>query len=138
LNFFSFFFLQQMEAYSPISYRSHRMGMGMAPLPPHSAPTSSMAYNRRRDSINSSIGATSVRRLLAVNRSYGCRHKIPVHVRAKITKHFILLVLAHAITCSALVPFIGLQVSRRVLLLVLPSVLFNNNIKRGIFETFDR
>jgi hypothetical protein len=86
---FFFFWLQQMEAYSPISYRSHRMGMA-----------------------NSSIGATSVRRLLTVNRTYGCRHKIPVHVRAKITKHFVLLVLAHAITCSALVPFIGLQVSR--------------------------
>lgn len=98
-----------MMAYSPISSRSHRTG-----LMPYQIQTSSLgAANRhRRESINSSIGATSVRRLITINnRTYGCRHKIPLHVRAKITKNFILLILGHGLVCAALVPLMGLQVS---------------------------
>lgn len=63
---------------------------------------------RRRESANSSIG--SVRRLLTVNR--GCRHKIPVHVRAKVVKNFIFLVIGHGLISATLLPLIGLQVSR--------------------------
>lgn len=93
-----------MAAYSPISSRSHRTGI--APIPYH---MQTSAANRRRESVNSSIGATSVRRLLTVNR--GCRHKIPVHVRAKVLKNFMLLIIAHGMMCAALMPVVGLQVS---------------------------
>lgn len=65
--------------------------------------------SRRRESANSSIGATSVRRLLTVNR--GCRHKIPVHVRAAVIKNFIFLVIGHGLISATLLPLIGLQVS---------------------------
>lgn len=128
-----FFFCrsQHMSAYSPISSRSHRVNT----LPPYqisatanttvstavapvTAATISSSGNantggsRRRESLNSSIGATSIRRLLAVNR--GCRHKIPVHIRAKVAKNFTFLILAHGLTCAVLVPFFGLQVMSHI------------------------
>ncbi|XP_059611659.1 uncharacterized protein LOC132258369 [Phlebotomus argentipes] len=97
--------IEHMTAYSPISSRSHRVGpQSQPPLSGLAGPVNTRA---RRDSVNSSIGANSVRRLLTVNR--GCRHKIPVHVRAKVIKNFILLVIAHGLTTAALVPLIGLQ-----------------------------
>lgn len=122
-----------MAAYSPISSRNHRIN----PAPPYHisttannsstttgttfnivsgaiANTSSMHGNltgssRRRESINSSIGATSIRRLLTVNR--GCRHKIPLHVRAKVAKNFTFLIIAHGLMCAILIPLFGLQVN---------------------------
>lgn len=100
-------FIQHMTAYSPISSRSHRVGPQIQP--PLGGLGGVVNPRARRESINSSIGANSVRRLLTVNR--GCRHKIPVHVRAKVIKNFILLVIAHGLTTAALVPLIGLQVS---------------------------
>lgn len=115
-----------MSAYSPISSRSHRVNT----LPPYqisatanstvstavapvtaatiSSSGNATAASRRRESLNSSIGATSIRRLLAVNR--GCRHKIPVHIRAKVAKNFTFLILGHGLTCAVLVPLLGLQV----------------------------
>lgn len=122
-----------MAAYSPISSRNHRIS---AP-PYHISSTANSAnsttatasgaavYNvggtqpntfhgnlsgssRRRESINSSIGATSIRRLLTVNR--GCRHKISSHVRAKIAKNFSQLIIAHGLMCAVLIPLFGLQV----------------------------
>lgn len=118
---------QHMSAYSPISSRSHRVST----LPPYqisatanstvstavapvtaatiSSSGNATAASRRRESLNSSIGATSIRRLLAVNR--GCRHKIPVHIRAKVAKNFTFLILAHGFTCAVLVPLLGLQVN---------------------------
>lgn len=97
-----------MAAYSPISSRSHRTGI--APVAYHMQTAAAVAAaNRRRESVNSSIGATSVRRLLTVNR--GCRHKIPIHVRAKVLKNFMLLIIAHGMMCAALMPVVGLQVS---------------------------
>ncbi|XP_055546543.1 uncharacterized protein LOC129730924 [Wyeomyia smithii] len=94
---------------SPASSRSHRIMV--APTIASGFPfQSSTLGNRRRDSGNSSIGATSVRRLLTVNnRSYGCRHKIPAHVRSKVTKTFILLTIAHGLMCAAIIPLLGLQ-----------------------------
>lgn len=65
--------------------------------------------SRRRESMNSSIGATSIRRLLTVNR--GCRHKISLHVRAKVAKNFTLLIVAHGLMCAVLIPLFGLQVN---------------------------
>lgn len=102
-----------MTAYSPISSRSHRTGLAPLPYQLHhtqqqTQPLFSTSINRRRESANSSIGATSVRRLLAVNR--GCRHKIPFHVRAKIIKNFVLLVVGHGLSCAVLIPIFCLQV----------------------------
>lgn len=97
-----------MAAYSPISSRSHRTGIAPVPYHMQTAAAVAAAANRRRESVNSSIGATSVRRLLTVNR--GCRHKIPIHVRAKVLKNFMLLIIAHGMMCAALMPVVGLQV----------------------------
>lgn len=120
-----------MAAYSPISSRNHRINIA----PPYhisstanSAISTTTAFNavggpvvstfhgnvsgssRRRESINSSIGATSIRRLLTVNR--GCRHKISLHVRAKVAKNFTLLIVAHGLMCAVLIPLFGLQVRK--------------------------
>lgn len=120
-----------MAAYSPISSRNHRVNTA----PPYhisstanSAMPSTVPFNsvagatianstfhgnlsgssRRRESMNSSIGATSIRRLLTVNR--GCRHKISLHMRAKVAKNFTLLIVAHGLMCAVLIPLFGLQV----------------------------
>lgn len=75
--------------------------------PQNSNPISS---SRRRESANSSVG--SVRRLLTINR--GCRQKIPVHVRAKVIKNFIFLVIGHGLISATLLPLIGLQVNLHI------------------------
>lgn len=114
-----------MARYSPISSRNHRINTA----PPYHITTANStisttaAYNvggtlpnngnlsgssRRRESINSSIGATSIRRLLTVNR--GCRHKISSNVRAKVAKNFTLLIIAHGLMMAVLIPLFGLQV----------------------------
>lgn len=98
-----------MAAYSPISSRSHRI---TSTIVPHQLATTSTVASaaRRRESINSSIGATSIRRLLTVRRGGGCRHKIPVHIKSRVAKNFTFLVIAHGLSCAALVPIFGLQV----------------------------
>lgn len=115
-----------MAAYSPISSRNHRINTA----PPYQisaayattaagsasthTPTAghTTTNNRRRESVNSSIGATSIRRLLTVNR--GCRHKIPVHIRAKVAKNFTFLILAHGLSAAVLIPLFGLQVNLKL------------------------
>lgn len=120
-----------MAAYSPISSRNHRINTAAPPYhissTANSAISTTAAYNvggtlpntfhghanlsgssRRRESINSSIGATSIRRLLTVNR--GCRHKISSHVRAKVAKNFTLLIISHGLMMAVLIPLFGLQV----------------------------
>lgn len=118
-----------MAAYSPISSRNHRISTA----PPYhisttanSALSTAAAINaagghlpnmfhgnsRRRESVNSSIGANSIRRLLTVNR--GCRHKISSHVRAKVAKNFTLLIVAHGLMCAILIPFFSLQVMHSI------------------------
>ncbi|XP_052867915.1 uncharacterized protein LOC128273891 [Anopheles cruzii] len=100
---------QYLSNYSPASNRSHRISVGPTVTTAFPFQSSSLG-NRRRDSVNSSIGATSVRKLLTVqNRSYGCRHKVPTHVRSKVTKSFVLVALAHGFMCAALVPLVVLQ-----------------------------
>uniref|UniRef100_A0A182YGA6 Uncharacterized protein n=1 Tax=Anopheles stephensi TaxID=30069 RepID=A0A182YGA6_ANOST len=101
---------QYLTNYSPASNRSHRISVGPTFPAAYQFQSSSLGNRHRRDSVNSSIGATSVRKLLTVqNRSYGCRHKIPSHVRSKMMKNFILVAVAHGFMCTALVPLIVLQ-----------------------------
>uniref|UniRef100_A0A182SE68 Uncharacterized protein n=1 Tax=Anopheles maculatus TaxID=74869 RepID=A0A182SE68_9DIPT len=101
---------QYLTNYSPASNRSHRISVGATFTTAYQFQSSSLGNRHRRDSVNSSIGATSVRKLLTVqNRSYGCRHKIPSHVRSKMMKNFILIAVAHGFMCTALVPLIVLQ-----------------------------
>lgn len=115
-----------MARYSPISSRNHRINTAPPYHTVNSAISTTAAYNvggtlpntfqhgnlsgssRRRESINSSIGATSIRRLLTVN--HGCRHKISSHVRAKVAKNFTLLIIAHGLMMAVLIPLFGLQV----------------------------
>lgn len=121
-----------MASYSPISSRNHRINTA----PPYhisstansANPAAAAAANfsaggtvanmfhgnlsgsaKRRESMNSSIGATSIRRLLTVNR--GCRHKISSQVRAKTVKNFTLLIIAHGLMCAVLIPLFSLQVN---------------------------
>lgn len=120
-----------MAAYSPISSRNHRINTA----PPYHISSTANTVNpataaanfnaggtmtnmfhgnlsgssKRRESMNSSIGATSIRRLLTVNR--GCRHKISSQVRAKTVKNFTLLIIGHGLMCAVLIPLFGLQVT---------------------------
>lgn len=120
-----------MVAYSPISTHRHRVNTApscqiaststsnsnaIPTIPTVTAIASGhMAIGcRRRESMNSSIGATSIRRLLTVNRA--CQNKVPVHVRAKVAKNFTLLIIAHGLTCAVYVPLFGLQVNIFVIL----------------------
>uniref|UniRef100_A0A182JD23 Uncharacterized protein n=2 Tax=Anopheles atroparvus TaxID=41427 RepID=A0A182JD23_ANOAO len=101
---------QYLTNYSPASNRSHRISVGPTFGPTYQFQSSTLGNRHRRDSVNSSIGATSVRKLLTVqNRSYGCRHKIPSHVRSRVTKNFVLVAIAHGFMCTALVPLVVLQ-----------------------------
>ncbi|XP_065365911.1 uncharacterized protein LOC135958895 [Calliphora vicina] len=100
--------LEHMPAYSPISTRSHRIN----PVSSYHV-QAALAASRRRESINSSIGATSIRRLITLNNR-NCRHKIPAHIRQKVGKSFTFLAVAHGLKCAALVPIFGLQGSNSV------------------------
>lgn len=92
-----------MPAYSPISTRSHRIN----PVSSYHV-QAALAASRRRESLNSSIGATSIRRLITINNR-NCRHKIPAHVRQKVGRSFTLLAISHGLKCAILVPMFGLQ-----------------------------
>lgn len=97
-----------MAAYSPISTRSHRINV----LPSYQG-VHPLSASRRRDSINSSIGANSIRRLLTINNRT-CRHKVPSHVRSKVCKNFTLLAIAHGLISAILIPIVGLQASNSI------------------------
>ena len=77
---------QQMAAYSPVSTRSTA---------------------RRRDSMSSSGGASSVRRLIAVVRSTPSRLG-PVYSRRVLLRNFAALCLGHATVTAALLPLLAL------------------------------
>ncbi|XP_061389912.1 protein unc-93 homolog A [Musca vetustissima] len=100
--------LEHLPAYSPISTRSHRVN----PVSSYHV-QAALAASRRRESINSSIGATSIRRLISLNNR-NCRYKVPAHIRQKVTKCFTLLALAHGLMCAVLVPIFALQGSNSV------------------------
>lgn len=80
-----------MAAYSPISCRSTR--------------TSALSW-RRRDSMNSSAGASSVRRLIAAVRTAPSGPRPPKKV---ILRHCAALLLGHASCSAAMLPMFPLQ-----------------------------
>lgn len=83
--------LQHMAAYSPISCRSTR--------------TSALSW-RRRDSMNSSAGASSVRRLIAAVRAAPSGPRPP---RKAVLRHIAALLLGHASCSAATLPIFPLQ-----------------------------
>lgn len=104
----------QLSGPNPPVYHVHHFHHTVAQ--PQNSNSTQVCSSRRRESANSSIGATSVRRLLTVNR--GCRHKIPVHVRANVIKNFMFLVIGHGLISATLLPLMGLQVKVRTRLLL--------------------
>ncbi|XP_030379378.1 UNC93-like protein [Scaptodrosophila lebanonensis] len=100
--------MEHLSAYSPISTRSHRIN----PVSSYQV-QAALAASRRRESINSSIGATSIRRLISLN-SRNCRHKVPAHVRQKAWRHFSCLTIAHGLMSAVLLPVLALQGSNSV------------------------
>ncbi|XP_046739394.1 protein unc-93 homolog A isoform X2 [Diprion similis] len=82
---------QHMATYSPISCRSAR--------------TSGLAW-RRRESMSSSAGASSVRRLIAAVRSTPAGPRPP---RKAVLRHCAALLLGHAAASAAMLPMFPLQ-----------------------------
>lgn len=104
-----------MAAYSPISSRSTR----------------NLAHNiRRRDSLNSSIGATSVRRLIAVVRNTNSKYG-PVYSRRVLIRNLILLSISHFLITAGFLPFLALQGSVSVWNLPMKNNLIVININVG-------
>lgn len=83
-----------MAAYSPISNRSTR----------------NLHNIRRRDSMNSSIGATSVRRLIAVVRNTSSRSG-PVYSKKVLIRNLVVLCISHLLVTATFLPFLALQSS---------------------------
>ncbi|XP_014480057.1 PREDICTED: protein unc-93 homolog A isoform X1 [Dinoponera quadriceps] len=83
--------MEHMAAYSPISCRSTRI--------------SALSW-RRRDSMNSSAGASSVRRLIAAVRAAPSGPRPP---RRAILRHCVALLLGHATCSAAMLPIFPLQ-----------------------------
>ncbi|XP_068901153.1 UNC93-like protein isoform X3 [Tenebrio molitor] len=109
-----------MATYSPISNRSTR----------------NLAHAiRRRDSMNSSIGATSVRRLIAVVRS-NTQHNHqarqgPPYSRRLLLSNLAILCVSHLIITAAFLPFLALQTSVSVWTMPLGHHLVPININIG-------
>ncbi|KAJ9576175.1 hypothetical protein L9F63_006997 [Diploptera punctata] len=89
------FVLEQMASYSPVSTRSAH---------------STALPSRRRDSLSSSGGASSVRRLIAVVRNTPSRLG-PVYSRRVLLRNFAALCLGHATLTAAFLPLLALQAS---------------------------
>ncbi|XP_030568311.1 protein unc-93 homolog A [Drosophila novamexicana] len=102
--------MEHMTGYSPspISTRSHRIN----PVSSYQV-QAALAVSRRRESINSSIGATSIRRLITLNNR-NCRHKVPAHVRQRVWRQFSCLSIAHGLMSAVLLPVMALQGSSSV------------------------
>lgn len=98
---------QHMTAYSPVSNRSTR----------------NLTHNitRRRDSMNSSIGATSVRRLITVVRNTHSRYG-PVYNKKLLVKNLIVICVSHLLFSATFYPFLALQSSVTV---------WHNPVQRG-------
>ena len=106
---------KQMANYSPISSRSTR----------------NLTHAiRRRDSLNSSIGATSVRRLIAVVRNTSGRYG-PVYNRRFLIRNLVVLCVSHTLMVSAFLPFLSLQGSVSVWILPLHSDVLPVNVNVG-------
>lgn len=109
-----FLFFQQIAAYSPVSSRSTR----------------NLPSIKRRDSLNSSIGATSVRRLIAVVRNTSSRSG-PVYSRRVLIRNLLILCLTHILICSTFLPFLALQSSVSVWTLPLQNEIVPITINIG-------
>ncbi|GJQ78419.1 hypothetical protein Trydic_g3639, partial [Trypoxylus dichotomus] len=107
----------QMATYSPISSRSTR----------------NLAHHtiRRRDSINSSIGATSVRKLIAVVRNTSATRSGPIYSKKVLMKNLMALCLSHSFLTSTFLPFLALQGSVSVWILPLSYEQFPITINVG-------
>nr|XP_023014873.1 UNC93-like protein [Leptinotarsa decemlineata] len=95
--------VEHMAAYSPVSTRS-RCNLHLQGGP------------RRRDSMNSSIGATSVRRLLAVVRGPGNggqsgRNGSPIYTKRVLLANLVVICISHLLSSAAYLPFLALQTS---------------------------
>ncbi|CAH1118483.1 unnamed protein product [Phaedon cochleariae] len=94
--------LEHMATYSPVSTRS-RCNLHQ------------QSGFKRKDSINSSIGATSVRRLLAVVRGGGSSQPghggTPVITRRVLIANLTIVCISHLLTSAAYLPFLALQAS---------------------------
>lgn len=106
-----------MATYSPISNRSTRN------LTQHSI--------RRRDSINSSIGATSVRKLIAVVRNTSATRTGPIYSKKILVKNLMALCLSHSLLTSTFLPFLALQGSVSVWIMPLENEQFPITINIG-------
>lgn len=106
---------KQMANYSPISSRSTR---------------NLTHATRRRDSLNSSIGATSVRRLIAVVRNTNSRCG-PVYNRRFLIRNLVVLCVSHTLMVSTFLPFLSLQGSVSVWILPLHSDVLPVNVNVG-------
>ncbi|XP_018570247.1 putative potassium channel regulatory protein unc-93 [Anoplophora glabripennis] len=98
------FMVEHMATYSPISTRS-RYNLNLQG-----------ATSKRRDSLNSSIGATSVRRLLAVVRggphgSQTGRSGGPVYTKKVLIANLVVVCISHLLCSAAYLPFLALQSS---------------------------
>lgn len=103
-----------MAAYSPVSSRSTR----------------NLPSIKRRDSLNSSIGATSVRRLIGVVRNTSSRSG-PVYTRRVLIRNLLILCLTHILIVSTFLPFLALQSSVSVWTLPLQNEIVPITINIG-------
>ncbi|KAJ8985204.1 hypothetical protein NQ317_018233 [Molorchus minor] len=98
------FMVEHMAVYSPVSTRS-RYNLALQG-----------GFSRRRDSMNSSIGATSVRRLLAVVRggphgSQTGRSGVPVYTKRVLIINLVVICIGHLLCSTAFMPFLTIQSS---------------------------
>lgn len=96
----------QMSSYSPISSRSSRSNVA----PNNVLFNLNHGFRGRRDSLSSSGGASSVRRLIAVVRSTPSRLG-PIYSRRVLCRNFAALCLGHVTITAALLPLLSLQSS---------------------------
>ncbi|XP_046682872.1 protein unc-93 homolog A-like [Homalodisca vitripennis] len=101
-----------ITSYSPVSSRSTRSSATIGHHHFHGLHLQQNSANnvRHRDSMSSSAGASSVRRLIGVVRSTPSQFG-PVYSRRVIHKNWAALCLANALLTSAIVPLLGLQSS---------------------------
>lgn len=106
-----FFAFGPQKPFSPTSLRStasttHRQLVTSAAV---AAVIPVPAGNKRRDSLSSSAGASSVRRLIEVVRTTPSNMG-PVYSRRQLCRNYVTLCLGHGAAAAALVPFMALQV----------------------------
>nr|XP_022908576.1 UNC93-like protein [Onthophagus taurus] len=106
--------IPQTVGYSPDSSRSTRNAI------------------KRKDSLASSIGATSVRRLIAVVRNTSSKLG-PVYTRRVLIKNLIIFCLSHAILTWTFLPFLALQSSVSIWIIPFEKNNFPISINSGAF-----